>query len=101
MSLLPGGARARPPGRPTSGGPPDGIGLAPGREERRVRVEELIRHLEDDGWLEIRRTAEGRQLTHARRPGLLTLMGDIKLDIPTGTLRSVLVPTSHPDRDRT
>jgi predicted RNA binding protein YcfA (HicA-like mRNA interferase family) len=65
-----------------------------------VRVDELIRHLEDDGWMTVRQTAVFTQLRHALRPGLVTILGDPKAEVPAGTLRSVFLPAT-PGRERT
>ena len=60
-----------------------------------MRVQELVRHLEDDGWLEMRRLADARLLSHALRPGIITIVGDDRAELPAGTLRSVFTPASR------
>lgn len=65
-----------------------------------MRVQELLRHLEADGWVELRRTSAVRQLSHALRPGIVTIAGDPQVDIPDATLRSVFVPVSRVTRER-
>jgi predicted RNA binding protein YcfA (HicA-like mRNA interferase family) len=77
----------------------DGIALARSSDERCMRVKELIRHLEDDGWLAVRHSMEVRQLCHLLRPGLVTVVGDPSTELPAGTLRSVFVPASHAGRE--
>jgi predicted RNA binding protein YcfA (HicA-like mRNA interferase family) len=77
----------------------DGIALARLDDERCVRVQELVRHLEDDGWLEVRRSAGVRQLCHLLRPGVVTIAGDESTEVPAGTLRSVFLPAPHANRE--
>lgn len=77
----------------------DGIALARFNDERCMRMRELIRHLEDEGWLVVRQSAELRQLCHLLRPGVVTVMGDPSTELPAGTLRSVFVPVSHAGRE--
>jgi predicted RNA binding protein YcfA (HicA-like mRNA interferase family) len=64
-----------------------------------MRVRELIRHLEDDGWLVVRQSMEVRQLCHLLRTGVVTVVGDPSTELPAGTLRSVFVPASHEGRE--
>jgi predicted RNA binding protein YcfA (HicA-like mRNA interferase family) len=59
-----------------------------------MRVQELVRHLEDDGWREVKRTGDARLLTHGQRPGLLTILGSDRLEVPLGTLRAVFTTPS-------
>jgi predicted RNA binding protein YcfA (HicA-like mRNA interferase family) len=77
----------------------DGIALARFRDERYMRVRELLRHLEDDGWQAVRQSAELRQLCHFQRPGIVTIVGDETSELPAGTLRSVFAPASHAGRE--
>lgn len=77
----------------------DGIALALLSDERHMRVRELVRHLEDDGWLAVRQSAELRQLCHLLRPGVVTIVGDESTELPAGTLRSVFVPAQNAGRE--
>ena len=61
-----------------------------------MRVQELVRHLEDDGWREVKRTGDTRLLVHEGRPGLLTILGADRLEVPAATLRAVF--TTPPAR---
>jgi predicted RNA binding protein YcfA (HicA-like mRNA interferase family) len=59
-----------------------------------------MRHLEDDGWVEVRQSAGLIQMRHGqRRPGLVTIAGDLKAEVPAGTLRSIFQPAT-PGRER-
>jgi predicted RNA binding protein YcfA (HicA-like mRNA interferase family) len=69
-----------------------------GAGERRVRVDELVRHLQDDGWVDVRQSAGFIQLRHGLRPGVLTIAGDPRAEVPAGTLRSVFQPVSPTSR---
>lgn len=55
-----------------------------------VKVAELIRLLEQDGWRLVRTKGSHRQFKHAGRPGAVTVAGKPSLDIPPGTLNSIL-----------
>ena len=65
-----------------------------------MRVDELIRHLEDDGWVAVRQSAAFTQLRHALRAGLVTIAGDVKTEVPAGTLRSIFQPVAPAGRER-
>jgi predicted RNA binding protein YcfA (HicA-like mRNA interferase family) len=56
----------------------------------RVKVRELIRLLEDDGWYLARTRGSHRQYRHGTKPGCVTVAGKLSADIPPGTLRSAL-----------
>ena len=55
-----------------------------------MKVGELIRLLEDDGWRLARIRGSHRQYKHASRPGTVTVAGKPSLDIPPGTLNAIL-----------
>jgi predicted RNA binding protein YcfA (HicA-like mRNA interferase family) len=55
-----------------------------------VKVTELIRLLEDDGWYLARTKGSHRQYKHPRKPGLVTVAGKPGAEIPRGTLNSAL-----------
>jgi predicted RNA binding protein YcfA (HicA-like mRNA interferase family) len=54
-----------------------------------VKVGELIRLLERDGWQWIRTRGSHRQFKHPNKPGIVTVAGRPSLDIPRGTLKSI------------
>ncbi len=56
----------------------------------RVKVRELIRPLERDGWVVVRTRGSRRQLHHSSKLGTVTVSGGLGVDVPTGTLRSAL-----------
>jgi predicted RNA binding protein YcfA (HicA-like mRNA interferase family) len=55
-----------------------------------VKVREVIRLLEDDGWQRVRTRGSHRQFKHPTKPGTVTVSGKLGLDMPHGTLNSVL-----------
>jgi predicted RNA binding protein YcfA (HicA-like mRNA interferase family) len=55
-----------------------------------VKVAELIRLLEQDGWRLVRTKGSHRQFKNPSRPGTVTVAGKPSLGIPPGTLNSIL-----------
>jgi len=55
-----------------------------------MKVSELLRLLEKDGWLVVRQRGSHRQLHHAKKPGTVTVAGKPSLDVPPGALNSAL-----------
>ena len=55
-----------------------------------MKVKEVLKLLEDDGWLLVRTTGSHRQFKHPSKPGTVTVAGKSSLDIPPGTLNSIL-----------
>jgi len=55
-----------------------------------MKVSELLRLLEQDGWLVVRQRGSHRQFHHRTKPGTVTLAGKPSIDVPPGTLNSVL-----------
>jgi len=55
-----------------------------------VKIRDVIRMFEDDGWAVIRQRGSHRQFKHASKPGLVTVAGKPGDDLAPGTLNSVL-----------
>ena len=55
-----------------------------------MKVSELLRLLEKDGWLLVRQRGSHRQLHHPTKTGTVTVAGKPSVDVPPGTLNSVL-----------
>ncbi|WP_145281263.1 type II toxin-antitoxin system HicA family toxin [Pirellulimonas nuda] len=55
-----------------------------------MKVWELIRQLEGEGWRQVRMRGSHRQFVHATKPGTVTVSGKPNVDIPVGTLKSIL-----------
>jgi predicted RNA binding protein YcfA (HicA-like mRNA interferase family) len=56
----------------------------------RVKVRDVIKMLEDDGWSVVRQRGSHRQFKHASKAGLVTVAGKLGDDLAPGTLHSVL-----------
>ena len=55
-----------------------------------MKVKEVLRVLEKDGWYVSRTKGSHRQLKHAAKSGTVTVSGKESVDIPPGTLNSIL-----------
>jgi len=55
-----------------------------------MKVRELVALIEKDGWKQIRQKGSHRQFRHPTKPGTVTISGNPGIDIPPGTLNSVL-----------
>ncbi|MBE9566582.1 MAG: type II toxin-antitoxin system HicA family toxin [Proteobacteria bacterium] len=55
-----------------------------------MKVRELIRLLEQNGWRLKRTRGDHRQFAHSELPGVVTVSGNLGHDIPPGTLNAIL-----------
>jgi predicted RNA binding protein YcfA (HicA-like mRNA interferase family) len=55
-----------------------------------MKVREAIKLVEENGWCHIRTKGSHRQFRHPTRPGIVTIAGNPGVDIPKGTLNSIL-----------
>lgn len=55
-----------------------------------TKVHELIARLEADGWLLVRQKGSHRQYHHPTKPGTVTVAGKPSIEVPPGTLNSIL-----------
>jgi predicted RNA binding protein YcfA (HicA-like mRNA interferase family) len=55
-----------------------------------MKVKEILRLLESDGWFLARTRGSHRQLKHREKPGTVTVSGKPSIDVPPGTLNSIL-----------
>ncbi len=55
-----------------------------------MKVKELIKLIEKDGWYLVRTRGSHRQFHHPAKSGTVTIAGKESVDIPTGTLNSIL-----------
>jgi predicted RNA binding protein YcfA (HicA-like mRNA interferase family) len=55
-----------------------------------MKVREAVRLIHDDGWFLVRTKGSHRQFHHPRKPGTVTIAGHPSVDIPPGTLNSIL-----------
>jgi predicted RNA binding protein YcfA (HicA-like mRNA interferase family) len=54
-----------------------------------VKVRDVIRAIEADGWRHTRTKGSHRQFKHDVKLGLVTVAGNINSDVPPGTLASI------------
>jgi predicted RNA binding protein YcfA (HicA-like mRNA interferase family) len=59
-------------------------------DDCRVKVRDVIRLIEDDGWVVVATRGSHRQYKHAVKPGRVTIAGKPSDDMAPGTLNSVL-----------
>lgn len=55
-----------------------------------MKVRELIKLIQDDGWYHIKTAGSHRQFKHPRKKGKVTVPGKMGKDVPKGTRNSVL-----------
>ena len=55
-----------------------------------TKVQELIASLEADGWYQVRQKGSHRQYHHGSKSGTVTVAGKPSVEIPPGTLNSIL-----------
>lgn len=55
-----------------------------------MKVRDLIRQIEADGWYHIKTTGSHRHYQHPTEPGKVTIPGHPNDDVPPGTLASIL-----------
>lgn len=55
-----------------------------------MKVPEIIRRLEDDGWSLVATRGSHRQYKHQSKPGRVTVAGKPSDDLAPGTLNSIL-----------
>ena len=55
-----------------------------------MKAREAIKLIEEDGWHLARTRGSHRQFKHPNKPGIVTIAGHPGVDIPRGTLNSIL-----------
>ncbi len=55
-----------------------------------MKVRELIKIIEAEGWFLVRTRGSHRQFHHDTKRGTVTIAGKLSLDVPPGTLNSIL-----------
>ena len=55
-----------------------------------MKVKELLKLLEDDGWYLVRTKGSHRQFKHPNKSGTLTVAGKPSVEVPKGTLNAIL-----------
>ena len=64
--------------------------IYPNATGERMKVGELIRLLEENGWRLARTRGSHRQYRNPSKAGTVTVAGKPSLDVPPGTLNSIL-----------
>ncbi len=54
-----------------------------------MKVRDVIRRLEKDGWYLARTRGSHRQFKHPNKSGAVTVSGKPSVDVPIGTLKSI------------
>lgn len=55
-----------------------------------MKIREIIRQIENDGWFHVRTRGSHRQYHHASKPGTVTIAGHPGQDLHPKTLNSIL-----------
>ncbi len=55
-----------------------------------MKVRDAIKLIESDGWYLARTRGSHRQFKHPQKSGLVTIAGNTNVDLPRGTLNSIL-----------
>lgn len=55
-----------------------------------MKVKELIRLIEGDGWRQVRMKGSHRQFKHSVKEGSVTIAGKPGVDVPPGTVNNIL-----------
>jgi predicted RNA binding protein YcfA (HicA-like mRNA interferase family) len=55
-----------------------------------MKVKELIKLLEQNGWQQVRMRGSHRQFQHPTKSGTVTVAGKPSVEVPPGTLASIL-----------
>ena len=63
-----------------------------------MKVRELIRLIESDGWKHVRTTGSHRHFKHAMKPNVVTVPGNAGDDIPIGTRKAILKSAGLEDK---
>lgn len=65
-----------------------------------MKVREIIRRIEADGWHQVRQRGSHRQFKHPTKPGAVTIPGKPSRDLPPGLEKSILQQAGiqRPDR---
>ncbi len=54
-----------------------------------MKVRDVIKRLNAEGWVHIRTKGDHRQFKHPTKKGIVTVAGKPSSDVPTGTLKSI------------
>lgn len=54
-----------------------------------MKVKEVLKRLQSDGWYEVRMRGSHRILAHPQKQGIVVVPGKLSNDIPKGTLSAI------------
>jgi predicted RNA binding protein YcfA (HicA-like mRNA interferase family) len=54
-----------------------------------MKVRDIIKIVEADGWQHVKTTGSHRQYKHPKKPGRVTIAGKPGVDVPVGTLKNI------------
>ena len=54
-----------------------------------MKVRDVIKKLEGDGWILVRTKGSHRQFKHPTKPNVVTVAGKPGVDVPTGTQKHI------------
>lgn len=54
-----------------------------------MKVRDVIKIIQDDGWYLARTRGSHRHFKHPEKPGIVTVAGNMGVDVPIGTLNSI------------
>ena len=63
-----------------------------------VKVRDLLRLIESDGWRHVRTTGSHHHFKHSSKPNVVTVPGNPGDDIPIGTLKAILRSAALEDK---
>ena len=55
-----------------------------------MKVKELIKLIESDGWFQVKMRGSHRQFKHPGKQGKVTVSGKLNIEVPPSTLNSAL-----------
>ena len=55
-----------------------------------MKIKEIIKIIEEDGWFMVRMKGSHRQFKHTRKKGIVTIAGNLNHDLAKGTLNSII-----------
>lgn len=62
-----------------------------------MKARDVIRRLEADGWYRIKSKSGHRQFKHANKTGRVTVAGQLGVDVPIKTLKSIWKQAQLPE----
>jgi predicted RNA binding protein YcfA (HicA-like mRNA interferase family) len=54
-----------------------------------MKVRDIIKIVEDDGWVLVRTKGSHRQFRHTEKKGIVTIAGHPSVEVPIGTLKRI------------